>query len=126
MIAHPKPEPRARTKRRTARLEAAVVTAVRAACVERDGYCLFLRRIDELGRAGWAGWPPGCSGPSEWAHLPPYTRAATRGMSPERRHSTQHTAMLCRTHHDHVDGRRRPTLTIAGNADEILFITRAP
>ena len=105
----PKPEPRKRTKARKARTEAAVKKIVREACVVRDGHCLFLRRIEEL---RFVGWPPGCSGPSEWAHLPPWTRARTAKMPSEQRHSTRVSAMLCRTHHDHLDGRRRPRLIL--------------
>ena len=127
MPAYPKPAPRTRTTGQKRRANAAVITAVRAAVVERDGYCLFLRRIHEFSSAGW---PPGCSGASQFAHLPPRTRAATREMSPDRRHATGHTAMLCRTHHDQVDGRRRPklilTATTMAGADGPMMVEERP
>lgn len=80
---------RKRLKGRRARAEAKVKKAVRAACVERDGYCLVATRVG-LG---------GCAGPSEWAHLAGHRRSQTRGMAPEQRHDTRWTAMLCRRHH---------------------------
>lgn len=105
MPAVPKPEPRKRTKARKARTEAQVKKIVRDACVVRDTFCLMEAR----GVTAWAG---ACGGPSEWAHLPPWTRARTRNMPLEQRHSTKVSAMLCRLHHDHLDGRRGPRLTI--------------
>lgn len=109
MPALPKPETRKRSKARKDRHEAAVIAKVRAADVERDGYCIFLWRIEEL---GYAGWPLGCAGPSELAHLPPWTRAHTRGLPPEARHTTAHTAMLCRQHHAQLDGRQHPRIVV--------------
>ncbi|MGE4160669.1 MAG: hypothetical protein AB7G23_02960 [Vicinamibacterales bacterium] len=99
MPAIPKPEPSARVKRREQREEAAISARVRAECVKRDGHC----RAKHLG---------GCAGPSEWAHAPWWTRAKTRGMAPERRHTTADTLMLCRRHHARLDGRERPRLLI--------------
>ncbi len=93
MPAVPKPEPRKRMKARAKRTEAAIIRAVRAACVARDGYC----RASDLG---------GCYGPSEWAHAPWWTRAKTRGMKPELRHTTAGSMMLCQKHHADVDGHR--------------------
>lgn len=84
----PKPEPRKRTKARRDRLEAKVKRAVRAACVERDGYCLMAR----LGMAG-------CAGPSEWAHFSGHRRSQTRGLEPGARHDTRWSGILCRLHH---------------------------
>jgi len=104
MPTFPKPEPRKRTQARKARAEAAVVKAVRAACVLRDGLC---RLSDEP----WSVTAV-CRGPSQWTHLPPFTRARTRGLPPERRHSTAWTIMACQRHHDMIDGRRTPTLKV--------------
>lgn len=90
-IPQPKPEPRKRTKRRKARTETAVKRSVRAACVERDGYCRYAWDEGRL-------WMK-CVGPSEWAHLRGHRRSQTRGQAPKRRHSTMHSLMLCKFHH---------------------------
>lgn len=107
---------KARAKRR--RAEAPVAAKVRAQCVERDGYC----RIGSMGSDQFndqfsadlfvPALADGCEGPSEWAHLWDKKRAKTRGMAPEQRHTTQDSAMLCRTHHDRYDGRATPKLKI--------------
>ena len=102
-IAQPKGKTRKQLKARKDRHEAAVLKAVRADCVKRDGWCLFGLFVDLILE---------CKGPSEWAHLPPKTRAQTRGRPPEERHQLAYTAMLCRAHHDRVDGRAYPRLTI--------------
>jgi len=96
-----KPEPRARTKRRKDQHEAAVIKAVRAACVERDGYC-------RLFGAGLGT----CRGESEMAHLPTWRRSATRGQDAEQRHTTVGVVMLCTTHHNALDGRAYPRLYV--------------
>ena len=75
-------------KSKRQRDEAKVKKAVRAECVTRDGYCF----------AGNLG-APDCKGPSEWAHFAGHRRSQTRGMAPERRHSTHFSGMLCRKHH---------------------------
>jgi len=93
--ACPKPEPRKRTKGRKGREESKVKRVVRAACVERDGYCLVLK-LDL----------PGCGGPSEWAHFAGHRRSETRGMAPERRHDTRFSGMLCRRHHKAEEANR--------------------
>ncbi len=64
--------------------------AVRAICVERDGYCRLM------------GLTP-CDGPSEWCHLEEKKRARTRGMSPEKRHTQDFSMMACRKHHQMYD-----------------------
>jgi hypothetical protein len=87
VIGFPKPEKRVTTKGRKRRQERAVIAVVRAVCVERDGYC----RLSALHAE--------CGGPSEWAHLGDKKRARTRGMTPELRHTTAGSLMLCRTHH---------------------------
>jgi hypothetical protein len=86
----PKPTPRKRVKGRKQRAERAVKQSVRAACVERDGGCRA---------ATWT-----CSGPLEWAHL--VRRSLTRGESPERRHNTATSLMLCRFHHQQEEAGR--------------------
>ena len=104
-IACPKPEPRKRVKARRQRQAAKVVKSVRAQCVERDGYCRWARR--------WFTntiYCPACSGPSEWAHFAEKKRYKTRGMSPEVRHTTAGSFMLCRLHHVAYD--RTHTLKI--------------
>lgn len=98
MTALPKGKTRKQLKARKDRAEANVKKAVRAQCVEMDGYCLLCS--DD------------CKGPSEWAHLPPRTRAQTRNRAPDFRHALDYTAMLCQWHHDHVDGRLLPMLVI--------------
>lgn len=102
----PKGESRKVLKGRRQRHAAKVITAVRAQCVERDGGC----------RVGIDGpWPDhigSCDGVSEWAHMPQKRRSKTRGMEPEVRHTTADSLMLCTKHHDQLDGRRRPRLTI--------------
>lgn len=82
------PTARARAKRR--RAEHPVATKVREKCVDRDGFCRLM------------GLSP-CSGQSEWAHLEEKKRARTRGMSPEERHTTTHSAMFCTGHHAAYD-----------------------
>ena len=100
--AQPKPEPRTRTKGRKTRQEQAVKTSVRAQCVVRDGVCRahwFERDLhgDTLDALCFLDFS--CDGPSEWAHLRGHRRSTTRGQPPERRHTTQHSVMLCRHHH---------------------------
>lgn len=79
---------RKRLKSKKDRDEAKVKKAVRAECVERDGYCL----VGKLGVLG-------CKGRSTWAHLSGHRRSQTRGMPPTIRHNTMWTAMLCERHH---------------------------
>jgi len=89
---------RAHEKAQRARAARAVVRAVRAACVERDGYCRFgLLAM----RNDW-NWMH-CDGLSEWAHFGPYKRFRTRGQAPARRHITSGSLMLCRYHHAMYD-----------------------
>lgn len=95
-----KPEPRARQKAREDRAEAKLIKVVRAACVERDGYC----------RLSWAHHVltcplEPCKGPSEWAHLEGHRRFETMGKPPEERHATTWTAMICQRHHLSYDAR---------------------
>jgi hypothetical protein len=91
----------ARDKARRKRLERKVVHTVRMICVLRDGLCRLSSGI--LGP---------CSGPSEWAHLPSHRRSRTRAQAPSNRHTPAGSMMLCRAHHDRLDGRARPVITI--------------
>lgn len=113
-------KPKGPTARRIAkrrRAEWPVAKAVRAACVERDGFC----RVGSLGSgmddqfsAGMfvPALADGCDGRSEWAHLGEMKRAKTRGMKPDARHTTAGSLMLCTKHHDRYDGRQRPRMAI--------------
>jgi hypothetical protein len=68
------------------RKEAPLIKAVRAECVERDGYCRL------------AGLFVTCHGESAWCHLEGKRRSQTRNMKPEDRHSAAWTVMLCARH----------------------------
>jgi hypothetical protein len=97
-----------RAKRR--RAEAPVAKKVREKCVERDGHC----RLAPLG---------GCEGPSEWSHIGANKRARTRGMKPERRHTTAGSMMLCRKHHGLYDsGIINVSTTEAGADGDSLMV----
>ncbi len=98
----PKPEPRARAKRRQGRVEGQQAAKVRALCVKRDGFCrLRLTAGLVMFRSEHAGC---CDGHSEWAHME--RRFKTRGMAPERRHQTGTSLMLCTFHHQLFDAHR--------------------
>jgi hypothetical protein len=99
MMGFPKPEPPRKVKARRGRIETKVAMAVRALVSLRDGDC----RLSCLGD---------CRGESEWAHLGKFRRFATRGMTPEQRHTTEGSIMLCTAHHDRYDGRARPRIDI--------------
>jgi len=96
---NPKPEPRKCVKGRKDRKEAAIKKAVRAACVERDGYCLVFSRLPVSIRVLLGP----CSGVSEWAHVGDKRRCFTRGMPPEQRHTTAGSCILCEGHHKAYD-----------------------
>jgi hypothetical protein len=96
-----KPEPRRRVKARKQRHAAKVAKSVRAQCVERDGWCRVHTDARKAGRGS-----TGCEGWSEWAHLGDKKRFKTRGQSPELRHTTAGSLMLCVQHHaDYDEGR---------------------
>lgn len=129
-LSYSKPKPRRakkkpgvtakyRAKRR--RAEDPVKTRVRAACVERDGYC----RVETAGYGNLFADEPvdgdvlrdlreahRCEGPSEWAHMHERRRSQTRNQAPEIRHDTAHSFMACQRHHDQYDGRRKPRLFV--------------
>jgi hypothetical protein len=92
-VTNPKPEPYKRVKARKHRHEWTVKKTVHQYVDERDGYCIV---IDNL-RLG------PCAGPSEWAHIGRYRRCHTRGMAPEKRHTTKGSAKLCQKHHRAYD-----------------------
>src|SRR5262245_25370929 len=79
----------ARLRAAKARKDRSYASAVRDEVMARDGFC----------RYGYV--PPqdrsDCAGVSEWAHIE--GRYKTRGMKPEKRHSTRGTLMLCSAHH---------------------------
>src|SRR3990167_5578532 len=102
-FAHPKPEARAKSKRRKDRTEAAIKQAVRTACVNRDGFCRVAHlRVGDVRQ--WANpYANPCESPSEWAHLGKQKRARTRGQDPAVRHTTAGSLMLCRGHHRQYD-----------------------
>lgn len=83
---------RKQLKAKKDRAEAKVKKSVRAACVERDGYCRYHASTGEC-----------CTGPSQWAHLEEKKRARTRGMSPLDRHTTARSMMLCQSIHAAYD-----------------------
>jgi hypothetical protein len=121
MYPQPKPEPRKRTKARTARQARKVVKSVRQQCVERDGYCRVVRDWPDNPRGGSPFYGEiACFGPSQWAHLGEFKRSKTRGKAAVERHTTMGSLMLCARHHDQYDGRSRPYLRIAGSPDGVL------
>jgi hypothetical protein len=104
-----KPGPTARGRAARRRREGPVAKKVRAACVERDGHCRYwLERFVNPFMEDIAD----CDGPSQWAHFGEKVRAKTRNMKPEQRHTTWGSLMLCRLHHDQLDGRQHPRLKI--------------
>lgn len=109
----PGPTAKARAKRR--RAEDKVEKAVRAACVVRDGDCRIChweRNIEDWHEAG-VPYPDGVDwerGESQWSHLE--SRARTRNMRPDLRHNTKTSVMLCKFHHDRLDGRARPRIRV--------------
>lgn len=99
MLQLPKPEPRKRVKARQKRRAAKVVKSVRQQVAERDGFC----RFGPLQSDALYLLIGSCEGGSEWAHLGECLRFKTRGMAPERRHTTAGSLMLCTRHHAAYD-----------------------
>lgn len=93
-----KPEPHKRVKDRKKREERAVIKTVRPAVVTRDGLC----RLRSMCRAFQLMFGA-CAGPSEWAHWREHSRAKTRGMAPQIRHTTSQSLMMCKRHHNDYD-----------------------
>ena len=87
-----------------------MIAKVRADVFERDGYCK-LAAEDTIWYAGDSNIVK-CEGPSHLVHIPPHTRAHTRGLPPEQRHNTQICLCGCRKHHDHIDGRQQPRIVV--------------
>ncbi len=96
------------------RRAAKVEKSVRAQCVSRDGSCR-LRDLKPGDMSTIANHR--CQGPSEHAHLGKMKRARTRDMSPEDRHTTGGSCMLCRSAHQQYDA---GLVEILGDADEGL------
>lgn len=76
--------------------EAALIKAVRAHDVERDGYCRVAKNLT-------VGFLGPCGGPSEWAHFGRLRRCFTRNMPAEQRHTVEGSFMLCHLHHQRYD-----------------------
>ena len=116
----PKGTPRAVEKGRKDRTERRVKKSVRQQCVARDGYCRLGNSIwgllDQRDRFIGNGFAFSCSSDnvkrSEWAHFGDKRRARTRGQTPEARHTTAGTLMLCQAHHEQYDGKAKPRLFI--------------
>lgn len=104
-----KPGPIARARKAKAAKDARYARKVRALVAERDGYCR--RAHDRV-----SGYGDPCAGVSEWAHFGPWKRFKTRGTSPEMRHCTAGSLMLCTTHHRDYDQGR---LTIRATTLEV-------
>ncbi len=116
-VACPKPPKRKTVKGRKDRAEGKVKKSVREQCVERDGWCR-VGQYRAFDRHGWGGLCFECSSNlSQWAHWGEHTRAKTRGQAPERRHTTGGSLMLCKAHHDALDGRSHPRLKITALTD---------
>jgi hypothetical protein len=78
--------------------------------VERDGGCRVWHVKAEWDVVSKWGLYGACAGQPEWAHLRGHRRSQTRGMSPEARHTTKHSLMLCTRHHRQEEsGRLRIT-----------------
>lgn len=97
-----KPPKRKTLKGRKDRAEAKVEKAVRAQCVDRDGYCRIQKDV---------AWPVDgqrytCDGESQWAHMHARRRSQTRGRDPEVRHSSRYSFMACAFHHSEYDAHR--------------------
>lgn len=96
----PKPEPRKRTVARKQRQEAAIIQAVRAQCVDRDGHCRVMRDGAPEQFFG------ACRGRSEWSHASSHRRSKTMGMAPEDRHQRSRSMQLCSAHSAAYDQHR--------------------
>jgi len=120
--APPKPArgTRKRLKARTKRQEAKVAKSVRAACVERDGYCLIQSRVPAAVRVLLGA----CEGLSEWAHVEEHRRFNTRGQAPEVRHTTAGSGMLCHGHHTAYDAHEFDFLVGADGMDGAVAVIR--
>lgn len=107
MMTFPKPSRggRQREKSRQRRRETQVVRSVRPEVAARDGSCrlhtaLFALQFNDPHR--WSNLMAAfglCSGPSEWSHFGAQKRAQTRNQTPERRHTTAGSLILCASHH---------------------------
>ena len=100
-----KPGPTAKARAKRARAEAPIKKTVRAACVERDGYCVIWgqRPYRDIGGATifMSGYE--CDGPPQWTHMHSRRRSQPRNQAPEMRHDTAHSFMACQKHHDQYD-----------------------
>lgn len=69
---------------------------IRPIVERRDGYCRYFKDWPDFDRQP-------CEGNSEWAHFGDKKRFKTRGMAPEKRHTTAGSLMLCSKHHREYD-----------------------
>lgn len=83
---------------RRRRAESKVVKVVRPVVADRDGDCR-LYVFDLATRANVWRLFGACCGLSEWAHRREHSRAKTRGMVPDARHTTATSLQLCSRHH---------------------------
>src|SRR6478735_6087301 len=107
--ARKKPGPTAKYRAKRKRADDAYAAVIRAVVDERDGHCRYW--LDRFSSPTDEDVTT-CEGPSKWAHLRGKTRAQTRGMPPEQRHTTADSVKLCRYHHGCYDGRRAQRLKI--------------
>lgn len=103
-----------RSSKKTAakrRAEQKVIGPVRLSVAIRDGFCRLAKdRLEIALGVGDAedpqdvlGFCGSCGGVSEWAHAGDFKRFKTRHQSPEIRHQTTHSLMLCSRHHRQYD-----------------------
>lgn len=88
--------PTARARARKTRKDGIVAAVVRELVEARDGHCRYGFDVPPTDRTR-------CDGPAEWAHFGEHKRFKTRGMAPEKRHTTAGSLMLCRAHHRAYD-----------------------
>lgn len=79
---------------------------IRELVAARDGHCRYAWDVPPTQRSR-------CQGESQWCHFGAFKRFKTRGQSPETRHTTAGSLMLCEKHHDEYD-ERRLEIVIAG------------
>ncbi len=101
-------------QRRTA--EAKVIKAVRAKCIERDGYACRMGNDDFFVKCVW---------PLELAHLGHWRKCHTKRMKAEERHVTKGCLMLCTKHHRMYDNHEFDLTYGPDGADGPLVIVRA-
>jgi hypothetical protein len=84
-----------KVKAQKGRADKATAKSVRQVVDERDGPCIVGPRLKEP-----------CEGASEWAHCHDKRRSKTRGMDPERRHTSASSFKACSRHHKAYDDKQ--------------------